>query len=152
MDSCNKEVLTLVNPDISDSVVHILSALPSPSPTYYLLITCPTNYLEPESRIFIQRMSWGRALRRRGMREAAWGREPVSEDRATTSLALDWSDRAHGSPFRIHPTLRQEAPQLVSHCLWTLPPGQSGEHCGGVTSQGSIFLGEGGPEKKKPPH
>lgn len=49
MDSCNKEVLTLVNPDISDSVVRILSALPSPSPTYYLLITCPTNYLEPES-------------------------------------------------------------------------------------------------------
>ena len=43
-------MLTLgVNPDISDSEVHMLSATPSPSPTYYLLITCPTNYLQKQS-------------------------------------------------------------------------------------------------------
>lgn len=43
-------MLTLgVNPDISDSEVHMLSAPPSPSPTYYLLITCPTNYLQKQS-------------------------------------------------------------------------------------------------------
>lgn len=77
-------------------ITHILS-------THYLSYKLSTE-AEPESRIFIQRMSWGRALRRRGMREAGWGREPVSKNRATMSLALAWSDRAHRSSFRIHPT------------------------------------------------
>ena len=103
-------------------------------------------------KAFIQRMSWGRALRRRGMREAGWGREPVSKNRATMSLALAWSDRAHGSPFRIHPTWGKRGTPAGLSLSVDGPPWLGWRALWSVTSQGSIRLGEGGPEKKKPPH
>lgn len=91
--------------------------------------------------------------------EEDWGKQERAGENSQQGYSFNYSsfsliNREHELPFRTHLVLRQGsqilAPLPVSHGLWAISLSQGGEGCvGGVTSQGSGCLAEGGSLEKE---